>query len=76
MPADLESIEVSLYKTDDEENDVLLATNVANRKNNAQLFELNKKDKGDPFDVYERVSLFSLQNIKYYINWITLFSKN
>lgn len=50
-PADLESIEVSLYKTDDEENDTLLATNKATRKQNAKLFELNTKQLSSPFNI-------------------------
>lgn len=50
-PADLESIEVSLYKTDDKEVDTLLATNTATRKENAKLFELTGKQLSTPFNI-------------------------
>jgi putative cell wall-binding protein len=48
---DLESIEVSLYTEDEEENDVLLVTNTATRKNNRQLFELKAKNLSTPFNI-------------------------
>lgn len=48
---DLESIEVSLYKTDNEEVDTLLVSNTATRKQNAVLFELNTKEFSSPFNI-------------------------
>lgn len=50
-PADLESIEVSLYKTDDKGADSLLAKNTADRKQNAKLFELTSKQLSTPFNI-------------------------
>lgn len=48
---DLESIDVSLYKTDDKNVDTLLVTNKATRKQNAKLFELNTKQLSSPFNI-------------------------
>lgn len=50
-PADLESVEVSLYKTDDKGVDTLLATNKADRKQNAKLFELTSQQLSSPFNI-------------------------
>lgn len=52
---DLKSIEVSLYKTvdneEEEEVDTLLVTNTATRKTNAKLFELGVNQLSTPFNI-------------------------